>query len=752
MSAATLKIRPEVDEGAAATAHRRLGAIAAAPALALQKATSQLQHLGREASGLQRRISALGAAALAPARGAGARLLRELDQANARLRAGLGLGVQEVRAIRAEYERAGRALAPVVRALSAASRTGSALASRVVAATGSAVGGAARGLGRAAGGAAREVGVGAARYVGELGVRAVGGVLGRAAGAAESVRASADTAAKSYLGPEAYGRLGLAAKLSGTEIGKVQESVIKLEGILSKKVSPEVGVALKAIGVSAKDLRGLSPEAQLGAIGDGLAKIEDPADRAIVAQRLLGESAAKDLLPFLSLGTQGLGELGDKAQRLGLVFDKDTAAASERLGDAQDLLGMRIDGLVNKIGAKLIPKIEVIVTSVDAWLEANSELVETKILEWVDNLTAGAEALWAKLSEVDWTGMADDASAVVDVVADLVVGVQELLPELDASDVALAGIGVRVAALLGPMGLLAAAAAAAGYAIGAAFAEGNTALETALQKVTQIRAVAERKALEDVMASRGDAEKNAVAEKAGTQRGIAASDRAVAAMSKHGKVDYAVVAQVHRLAKSSKREDQRQAEELIRGLERSNRPGTGTGGKKGKGGRLNLEAPSGKKEVSAAQADVDSEIAKYAAEAGRLEYTAAIQRGESAAAADRAARAREAATKKDLAARAPGLVAAGTLGAGAGSMFGRPTTLGGALPISLDLGPKAGGPPPIQVIQVTTPNVTVDVSMAGAKVDADLRQIRESVVAATARELGATWRSAIAEVAPTIVR
>lgn len=770
--ASVLKIRPEVDAQAAAIAHKRLGALAAAPALGVLRAAEAVSQLSKRAAAAQDRaarlslgalgrISTLSSQALGRIRrqtdAATRALSADIAQISAASRRAAGLTVREVAAVRAEYERAGRALAPIVHALGSATRALSpglrqisglagAAASRVSAAAGA-------GLARAGAGVLREVGVGAARYVGELGVRGVGGLVGRAASAAENVRASADTAAKSYLGPEAYGRLGLAAKLSGTEIGKVQDAVVKLEGILAKKPSPEVQVALKAIGVTAKELRGLKPEQQLGRLGDALQGVKDPADRAIIAQRLLGESAAKDLLPFLAQGSEGLERLGDKAERLGLVFDRDTASAAERLGDAQDLLGLRIDGIVNKIGVKLIPKLAAIVERVDAWLEANSELVETTLLEWVDSLIAGAEDLWAKLSEVDFQAIAADASDFASMLGDVLGVVRDLLPDLDAGDVALAGLAVRIGALLGPLGLLSAAAAAAGYAIGASFAEGNTALDHTLRKVAQIRATAENKALEDVYAGIDQAGIDAKAGAEATTRGKAASDRAVAAMTRGGrKADYVKVNEIYRLAKSTSREDQRKAEVMLRQLEApAAARGAGGGGKSGSG-RLNLTPPGGKPETSAAQKDVEAEISKYAQEAGRLAYTAAIQRGASAKEADRAAKEREKATRKDLLERAPGLVAAGTLGAGAGSMFGRPTTLGGALPISLDLGPKAGGPPPIQVIQVTTPDVDVNVSLAGARVDADLRQIREAAVSTLATTLGRDWRSAIAEVAPTITR
>lgn len=778
--ASVLKIRPEVDAQAAAAAHKRLGALAAAPALGVTRAATALSQLSKRAVAAHDRVAQFSSAALGRlstlSSQALGRVRRQTDAASRALTADIariseasrraaGLTAREVSAVRAEYERAGRALAPIVHALGSATKALSpglrqlsglagAAASRVSAVAGRGIAGAGaagRGLARAGAGVLREVGVGAARYVGELGVRGVGGLVARAAGAAENVRAGADTAAKSYLGPEAYGRLGLAAKLSGTEIGKVQDAVIKLEGILAKKPPPEVEVALKAIGVTAKELRGLKPEDQLGRLGDALKGVADPADRAIIAQRLLGESAAKDLLPFLAQGSEGLEALGDRAERLGLVFDRDTASAAERLGDAQDLLGLRIDGIVNKIGVKLIPKLADIVERVDAWLEANSELVETAVLEWVDALIAGAEDLWAKLSEVDFQAIAEDAADFGTMLADVLGVVRDLLPDLEAGDVALAGLAIRISALLGPLGLLSAAAAAAGYAIGASFAEGNTALDHTLRKVAQIRATAEHKALEDVYAGIDQAGSDAQAAAAATSRGRAAADRAVAAMTKGGKkADYAKVNEIYKLAKSTSREDQRRAEAMLRDLEA--RPAASRG-KTGTGGRLNLTPPGqGKPETSAAQKDVEAEISKYAQEAGRLAYTEAIQRGATAKEADRAAKEREKATRKDLLERAPGLVAAGTLGAGAGSMFGRPTTLGGALPISLDLGPKAGGPPPIQVIQVTTPDVDVNVSLAGARVDADLRQIREAAVGTLAAELGRDWRSAIAEVAPTITR
>jgi len=92
-----------------------------------------------------------------------------------------------------------------------------------------------------------------------------------------------------------------AAIRSGTSIDAVSAAFTKLQvnitGVDEESKKAQAGLA--SIGVTAEELKALSPEQQYELIGDKLAEIEDPAKRSATAIQLFGKSGA-ELLPFFN--------------------------------------------------------------------------------------------------------------------------------------------------------------------------------------------------------------------------------------------------------------------------------------------------------------------------------------------------------------------------------------------------------------------------------------------------------------------
>lgn len=175
-------------------------------------------------------------------------------------------------------------------------------------------------------------------------------------GAVEGVAERGDAAAKSKVfSIKEFQRLSAAASLSGADIKQVEGAALKLNTTLSKgKLDPEFQRGLKALGLSAKDLKGLSPEKQLGLIGDRLNDFKDPALQAAAANKVFGDSGAQ-MLPFLKSGSEGLQKAGDDAERFGLVMSDQTAKDAEKLNDQISMLGMRAEGLKTRVVSAALP-------------------------------------------------------------------------------------------------------------------------------------------------------------------------------------------------------------------------------------------------------------------------------------------------------------------------------------------------------------------------------------------------------------
>lgn len=657
----------------------------------------------------------------------------------------MGAGSRELKQMRSDYKRVlgtvkeiGRETDKRIRSERAAARAEArrarfrAVAGRAAGGVRAGAAGVARGAGRAA------VGVAAA------------GVAGVAAGLVmlEKTRASADRAAKSAnLGVEEFGRLKHAAELSGTSIEVVEKSTQKLESLLSKKPTAEFSGGLKALGLEAKQLQGLKPEQQLSLIADAMQGVEDDQMRTVIASRLFGEEMGAKLVPMLQNGSGALKEMGDEAVALGLVFDEKTAAAAERFGDAQDKLTKSLSGFTREVFSQYMPALADATEGAVAWIQENREQITAWIEGVVNQLISAGEAAAEWAQSVDWGevwAQIQEAGDTIKVVIDLIL---EMTEALGGAGTATLAIGLAATSAIGPLGGLAVAGAAAGYKIGEAMHRAkneiigaNAELRALADRARTIQGLAKLRAASEA-ADEPDRKAEALAQRNQDLAGKAdrAGSRARAAATKiYGKKIprdvQAKIAHMERVISTGSASDasKRAAVATLNRLEsqaskKGARARRKTLGSDGAGG--------GKREVSAASAAVESDIKSFSETAGRTAYARAIQSGASEREANKAALAEQKRVAKDLKARAPELIKAGTLGQGTSALAGTPLTAGGALPIALDLGSK-GGPPPVQVVNAPT-NFTFE--FPDAKFDATMDDFGPMIEPVVREALSEMW-------------
>jgi len=198
---------------------------------------------------------------------------------------------------------------------------------------------------------------------------------------ADAGSAIADMAARTGMGAEGISVLGHAARLTGASIEDVEQAIRKLQQTIAAAAagSDTAVAALAALGLTAYSLRKLTPEGQLGAVADGLAKIADPALRAAAAMAVMGKSATA-LIPMLSDGSAGLEAFAKDAERLGLVMSSEDAEAADKLGDALDRLKAASGAAWLAIGKGMAPTVEKLAdvltgasTGLRKWIDANRE-------------------------------------------------------------------------------------------------------------------------------------------------------------------------------------------------------------------------------------------------------------------------------------------------------------------------------------------------------------------------------------------
>lgn len=135
---------------------------------------------------------------------------------------------------------------------------------------------------------------------------------------------------------EQLGFLNFAADQSGTSVEQIGTGIARLAKNLNdvaKGGGKQAAAALEALGLSATELARGDAVSQLTAIGTALDKVKNPTERLALAQQLLGKSA-KELLPLLLEGGEGVSGLADRFVQLNASISTDQANTFDALNDS----------------------------------------------------------------------------------------------------------------------------------------------------------------------------------------------------------------------------------------------------------------------------------------------------------------------------------------------------------------------------------------------------------------------------------
>lgn len=199
----------------------------------------------------------------------------------------------------------------------------------------------------------------------------------------ESGDAVQKMAVRTGMSAEAVSELGHAAGLSGTNIESLENGLRKMQKTIgdASSGSKSASDALAAIGVSAAELRQLSPDQQFERIADKISAIKDPAMRAAAAMNIFGKSGTQ-LIPLMADGAAGIQEMRNQAKDLGLTMTTDMAGSAAKLNDALGTMWSSVKALTLNIGAALAPaftdaadKITAVVSVAVKFIQNNQEMI-----------------------------------------------------------------------------------------------------------------------------------------------------------------------------------------------------------------------------------------------------------------------------------------------------------------------------------------------------------------------------------------
>ena len=203
--------------------------------------------------------------------------------------------------------------------------------------------------------------------IAKTGALAIAGAMAAAGGAIATAMAGVITRAGDMyelsqalgLTVEDLSRMTYAAELSGVQIEGLEKAIKKLSVSLFDASQSGTGPAANAfrmLGISAVDAEGnVRPVIDvMGDLADRFSKMPGGAEKTALAMRVFGKAGA-DMIPMLNEGRDGLQEMYDEAQRLGIVLDTETAASAEALGDELTRLNAAKDGVITKITTGMLP-------------------------------------------------------------------------------------------------------------------------------------------------------------------------------------------------------------------------------------------------------------------------------------------------------------------------------------------------------------------------------------------------------------
>lgn len=136
----------------------------------------------------------------------------------------------------------------------------------------------------------------------------------------------------------------------GTSIEGMKTSMLKLT-----KAAESGSDAFETLGISQEQLATMSQEEIFGATISALQNVEDEAQRTVLANELLGKSAAVELAPLLNMTAQETEDLRQQVHDLGGVMSDEAVEASATFQDEMQNMETSLDGLKRNMMSEFLP-------------------------------------------------------------------------------------------------------------------------------------------------------------------------------------------------------------------------------------------------------------------------------------------------------------------------------------------------------------------------------------------------------------
>jgi hypothetical protein len=202
---------------------------------------------------------------------------------------------------------------------------------------------------------------------------------------------------------ESVQELGYAAIASDVSVGQLQGAMQRLsrglEDAKTKGTGP-MASALSKLGVHMKDLKGQSLDQNLELLADAFANAGPQVNKTALAIEMFGRSAGPRMLLLLNKGKDGIQGLRNEAEELGYVMGGEALENAEKFEGAQKRLTATLIGVRNEAVSALLPAFEEMTQGLGDWVKENRAALVSGLKTFLEGVAIAFRAIGAVLKVV----------------------------------------------------------------------------------------------------------------------------------------------------------------------------------------------------------------------------------------------------------------------------------------------------------------------------------------------------------------
>lgn len=205
------------------------------------------------------------------------------------------------------------------------------------------------------------------------------------------------TASKLGIGTEALTRFHYAAQLSGVEVRTFDMALQRMTRRLSEAAmdTGEAKDALIELGINAKRLSKLGPEAALFRIAEAFQQIVSPADRVRLAFKLF-DSEGVAMVNVIGNGIEALKAIGKESDLVGYTMQADTTRLVEDANNKVTAIKALFTGMFRTLAGEMAPFVGAAATAFKDWA-TSGEGASSKIVDAFEDATMAVATFWDTL-------------------------------------------------------------------------------------------------------------------------------------------------------------------------------------------------------------------------------------------------------------------------------------------------------------------------------------------------------------------